>query len=106
MLARWADLPVSPQGIHPHLRNGSYLNVAIVTPPFLSASPGAMRLARSCTGRGAVGGKTDQPSDLTHRGHPGLKRQKFFARVTALHAVREAKNFRDSLGTPGWDHSA
>src|SRR5438552_16742165 len=86
MLARWADLPGSPQGIHPHLRNGSYLSIAIVT-PFSSPSPGAMRLARSCAGRGAVGEKTDQPVLAGVR--------KFSARVTALDAVRESKNFRD-----------
>src|SRR5437660_7144241 len=40
MLARWADLPSSPQGIHPHLRNGSYLSVAIVTPLFVGLSRG------------------------------------------------------------------
>jgi hypothetical protein len=44
-----------------------------------------MRLARSCTGRGAVGEKTDQ--------HEG---QKFSACVTALYAVRESKNFESA----------
>src|SRR5437660_2169083 len=40
MLARSADLPGTPQGIQPHLRNGSYLSLAIVTPLLVGLSRG------------------------------------------------------------------